>query len=85
MTKPRSEILSCGPAIDGGESTCEMEFVPSSKKPRAIYVVFDGRRIAARGRLPTGERGWVSLVAGYEVVDVTRDELAVLINGERVH
>jgi hypothetical protein len=77
--KPRSEILPCYPASDNaGGRVCEMEFVPSTKDPREIYVVYEGRRIATRGRLLTGERGWLSLVAGYEVVDETRDQLAHL-------
>jgi hypothetical protein len=63
----------------------ELEFVPSSKRPRAIYIVWDGRRIAFRGNLATGERGWVSLVAGYEVVDETPENIAVFFRGERVH
>jgi hypothetical protein len=72
MTKPKSEIMPCQPGKpDDGSAhhTCAFEFVPSSQRPREIYFVFDGRRIARRGRLATGEPGWLPLIEGYDVVD----------------
>jgi hypothetical protein len=86
MTKrPRSEFFPCRP-FDGDGHVCQGErVIDPAGQTRAIYIVFDGRRIAARGRLATGERGWVSLVPGYEVVDESPDVLAVFFRGERVH
>ncbi len=69
--------MSVDIGVPGGGHVCEIEFVPSSEEARAIYVVFDGRRIAARGRIANGDRGWVSLVASYDVVDVAPDQFAV--------
>ena len=50
--------------------TLEFECVPSAKKLREMYVIFDGRRIAYRGQPGTSEAGtWVSIVPGYTVLD----------------
>jgi hypothetical protein len=79
---PKSEILP----ISGQDTShsCAFECVPSSKKPREIYIVFDGQRIAKRGvRLATGEPGWISLIEGYEVEDVTADQFVIYFHGER--
>jgi hypothetical protein len=46
--------------------TCALEFVPSAKRPKAVYVVFDGKRVACRG----DHAEWVSMVPGYQVRDV---------------
>jgi hypothetical protein len=46
---------------------CQFEYVPSSRNPRAIYVVFDGRRIAERCQRGTGT--WVPMMPGFEVAD----------------
>jgi hypothetical protein len=86
----KSEILPCWPArpdVDGGAfHRCSFEFVPNSKRPREIYVVFDGQRIAQRGiRLATGEPGWMPLIDGYEVLDEAPDVIAVFFGGQRVH
>ena len=48
--------------------TLEFECVPSAKKLREMYVIFDGRRIAYRGQ-PGTQRTWVSIVPGYTVLD----------------
>jgi hypothetical protein len=48
----------------------EFECVPSTKKLREMYLIFDGGRIAYRGRPHTSEAGrWVSIVPGYTVLD----------------
>jgi hypothetical protein len=59
----KSEFI---PIDDRRGHTCAFEFVPSAKRPKAIYVVFDGKRIAYRG----DHAEWVSMVRGYQVRDV---------------
>jgi hypothetical protein len=81
----KSEFLPVSRPDDGTGHNCTFECVPNSKRPRAIYVVFDGQRIAERGRGITGKPAWLSLVSGYKVVDVTRDQIAVFFGGERLH
>jgi hypothetical protein len=54
----------------GGTHNCEVEFWPSQKKPREIYIRFDGQRIARRGHPDTPEaKTWVPLDARYRVRD----------------
>jgi hypothetical protein len=54
----RSEIVPLG-------ERCALEFVPRQSKPRAIYVRFDGERIAYR------ESGrWIATRPEYKVRDI---------------
>ena len=75
------------PTTDGDPGhTCVFEQVSTAKgRVVAIYVVFDGKRIAHRGDPDGPHRGtWVSMVPGFEVNDIG-DELEVLFDGEYVH
>jgi hypothetical protein len=48
--------------------TVQMEFVPNARKPKAIYIVVDGQRVARRGRPGTPQaRTWVPMIPGCEV------------------
>jgi hypothetical protein len=76
----KSEIC---PAFGPAEHTCEFEFVPSAKKARAIYIRFDGERIAYRGAPDSPQaKTWVTMVPGYEVIDATPDVLEIRFAGE---
>jgi hypothetical protein len=87
MTKsPTSEVYLLCPASDeDGHDLIELEFVPNSKEPREIYVVFEGQRIAARDRLPSGEPDWLAFIGGVKVVDEANGQLAIFIDGDRVY
>jgi hypothetical protein len=87
MSKPKSEIIPCQPGNDGSaHHTCAYEFVPSRKRPREIYIRFDGRRVAKRGRsLTIGHAAWLPLIEGYDVVDEAPERIAVFFGGERLH
>jgi hypothetical protein len=50
----------------------------NARKARAIYVVFDGKRIAERCQRGTGS--WLSIVPGVEVTD-EGDKLSVYFDG----
>jgi hypothetical protein len=69
---------------DHSGHTLVLEFVPHAKNPKELYAVFDGRRIAYRGKPGTAQaETWVSMVPGYEVVDEDYpDRLAVYVNGK---
>jgi hypothetical protein len=83
---PKSEMVWISSLDDGTGHTCAFECVPNQKRPRAIYVVFDGQRIAERGvSLDTGQPAWVPLIEGYWVVDETPDRIAVFFGNERLH
>jgi hypothetical protein len=83
MKKPKSEFFPVG---DHGGHTCAFEAVPNGRNPEALYVVFDGRRIAHRGDPDGPHRGeWVSMVHGFEVIDEANDVLAIYCKGERLH
>jgi hypothetical protein len=58
----KSEFISIG---GHRGHTCAFEFVPSAKRPKAVYVVFDGKRVAYQG----DHAEWVSMVPGYQVRD----------------
>jgi hypothetical protein len=82
----KSEILPISTPDDRTGHTCAFEFVPNSKRPREIYIVFDGQRIAMRAYSVTESRGvWTPLVEGYEVIDETPDQVAVYFGDERLH
>src|SRR5262245_64678684 len=67
MPRPKSEFQH---VFDQGGHTLQFEFVPNTKKPKELYAVWDGRRIAYRGKPDTPQAGtWVSMVPGYKVVD----------------
>ena len=52
MSKPKSEIIPYEVrGADGRKHACAYEFVPSTKRPRAVYLVFDGQRIAMSASL----------------------------------
>jgi hypothetical protein len=58
----------------------EFEYVPTAEKAREMYVVYDGRRIAYRGKPGTSEaRRWISMEPGVTVVDVGENYNAVRI------
>jgi hypothetical protein len=77
-----SEILPIG---ENQGHACALEFVPNSKRPREIYVVLDGRRIATRGQsVANGQPAWVPLIEGFEVLDERPDLLAVYFHGKRL-
>jgi hypothetical protein len=66
--------------------TCEFEVIGSQRRPKALYVVFDGVRIARRGDPGTlHAKTWVSLEPGYTVVDEGPDNLAVYFEGHALH
>jgi hypothetical protein len=67
-------------ADDGTGHTCGFEFVPSMRRPRTIYVVFDGVRIARRWL-----RKWLPIVDGYAVEDEAPNAIVVYFDGERMH
>jgi hypothetical protein len=52
-----------------------------------LFIVFDGKRIAKRGRPGTPQAGtWVSIEPGYSVLDsASGDEIVIEYNGVRVH
>jgi hypothetical protein len=52
-----------------------------------LFIIFDGKRIAKRGRPGTPQaRTWVSLEPGYRVLDsASGDEIVIEYNGVRVH
>jgi hypothetical protein len=63
MEEIMSDIAEIGPP-----AFFEIEFWPSEKKPREIYVVVDGRRIAHRGHPDTPQAGtWVAIDKHYHV------------------
>ena len=84
---PKSEIIPIFEASDDSvQHSCAFEFVPNSKRPREIYVVFDGQRIATRGVcLATGEPGWLPLIEGYEVTDEAFNAISVFFGSKRLH
>lgn len=81
MTKraPKSEFDLIG---DDSGHVCQFEYVPSRRNARAIYVVFDGRRIAHRGDPNGPHRGWVSMVPGVEVIDTAADKLSIYFDDQ---
>jgi hypothetical protein len=83
MKRYKSEVVPCNPHPanpNGPYYSCALEFVPNSKLPREIFVLFDGRRIAER--CPRGSGDWIPLVAGYEVKDENGSEgISVVFNG----
>ena len=84
MKKFRSEFYQISDHSDG--HTCAFEFVPTAEKAKAIYVVFDGMRIAHRGDPDGPDCGeWVSMEPGFEVIDESPDTLAVYFEGKRLH
>ena len=88
VSKPKSEIVPCEGSVsdDGRTHALAFEFIPSTNEPRAIYVVFDGQRIATRGGNAAGEPAWVPLVEGYEVRDTPDlDGIVVYFGGARLH
>jgi hypothetical protein len=62
----------------------EAAIVPDGKN---LFIVFDGKRIARRGRPGTPQAGtWVSIEPGYSVLDsASGDEIVIEYNGVRVH
>jgi hypothetical protein len=82
--RPKSEFHHIA---DHSGHMLQFEFVPSAKKPKELYAVWDGRRIAYRGKPGTPQAGtWVSMVPGYKVVDEDYpDRIVVTFNGKVVH
>ena len=79
MAKNKSEFLFIG---DMRGHVAEIECVPSIKKPREMFFRFDGTRIAYRGHPDTDQaKTWVTLVRGFEVVDVDDKTIAVYYEG----
>ncbi len=78
----KSQFRPISEGLDGTGHSCEFEQVTHKGKWVALYVVFDGKRIAQRGE-PGGPhaRTWVSLVPGYDVVDLDSDEIEVRFEG----
>jgi hypothetical protein len=64
----------------GDGHACAFEFVPHQRKPKNIYVVFDGERIAYRG----DRANWVAK-PGYTVVDEDDTTIAIYFHGQRFH
>jgi hypothetical protein len=80
--KERSEFRPITDEHDETGHTCGFEQVWRGRKPVALYVVFDGRRIAHRGAPGSPyARTWVSMEAGYEVVDLNPNEIEVRFQG----
>jgi hypothetical protein len=72
----KSEFYQIDTGSDG--HTCAFEYVPSAKRARAIYLVFDGKRIAHLGDPDGPHQGeWVSMVPGVEVVDEADGRLSI--------
>jgi hypothetical protein len=60
-----SDIVDIG--ADSNHS-CEVEFWPSQKKMKEIYIRFDDQRIAYRGHPDTPQAGtWVAIDKRYRV------------------
>jgi hypothetical protein len=84
MNNTESEFHQIDTGGDG--HTCAFEYVPNAKSARAIYVVFDGKRIAHRGDPDGPHRGkWVSMVPGFEVVDEADGALSIYDEGRLLH
>ena len=85
MTK-KSDFQPCSPGAGSAPyHTCAIEFVPNSKRPREIYIVFDGKRVAARGYDPEHDRDvWLPVVDGYEVADESDGNISVFVRRERL-
>src|SRR5262245_28902107 len=88
MAKKRKEKSERHPVGDNGSGHfVEFEYVPNVDNAREIYTVLDGRRIAFRGKPGTAQAmTWVSMVPGYEVVDVgsNYDKVAVYFSARTV-
>ena len=76
MNRKSKRIAATETGSNSGH-TCEFEVLPSTRKPKAIYVIFDGRRIAYRDA-----GAWVSMVPGFEVRDEAHDKLTGLFEGK---
>jgi hypothetical protein len=77
-TKSEFDRLDIG---DEGH-TLAVELVHKAKTVRAIYVVFDGQRIARRSSRAT----WISMMPGFEVVDnADLTALTVYVEGRPLH
>jgi hypothetical protein len=64
--------------------TASMLCVEEDGEP-AIYIVFDGVRIAKRGKPDTPQaKTWVSLVHGFEVRDTGKRGVEIFTPGERL-
>jgi hypothetical protein len=84
MNNTKSEFHKIDTGGDG--HTCAFEYVPSAKRARAIYLVFDGKRIAHRGDPDGSHQGeWVSMVPGVEVVDEADGRLSIYFEDRRLH
>jgi hypothetical protein len=80
----KSELYSI--ATHDGHS-CAFEQVTRGRTIVALYVVFDGQRIARRGD-PDGPHRctWVSMVPGFDVMDnADLTELTIYFNGNPLH
>jgi hypothetical protein len=86
-TKKRSGRGSLMEIASHSGHVCEFEFVPNERNAREIYVVFDGKRIAYRGKPGTPQaRTWVSTEPGFEVFNnADRTQLTVQFNGVTVN
>jgi hypothetical protein len=59
---------------------CEFEVVREGPGELRLYVVYDGKRIAERGKPDTPyAKQWISLEPGYVVRDINKDELVVKV------
>jgi len=80
----KSEFTLIG---DHSGHRCEIEMVRSRRTIEAIYVWFDGQRIAYRGDPEGPHQGtWVSMMPGFKCVD-SEDltTLSVYFNGSPLH
>jgi hypothetical protein len=66
---------------------CAMEIAEDdSDLGTTIYIRFDGRRIAYRGKPNTPQaKTWVSMVPGYEVREVNDNVIEVYFEDKRLH
>jgi hypothetical protein len=76
----KSEIYQIG---DDDGHTVAYEYEPSRQNAKAMYIRYDGRRIAYRGD-PSGPhaRTWVSMLPGCEVIDVDDGALGIYFYGK---